>query len=480
MALIDLDKQIDVNWDTTWWIGWDDDAYNYPSSYKMIAFNVPPYDNDGDTSSQKWIPALDGAYHPIANSLNASYIESVVEWTGVLSIKSKSFSFDSNVAKILDWRIKYGVYSMLPSLRTDFTLEHSINDYVVWSQLANNWLLYFAYIYTSGGNTVLKKYTLSTAYDLSTMTLSQNITMPENVKWFNIDNSWTKIITASQEYDQIREYTLWTARDITSLSLTNSYATGGDIFSSQDTIYVNANWTKAYLTEYNSPNTFMYEYTLWTARDVSTISYIQSQTNKYNTENWWTLLNNSWTKLYSRESDTVYEYTLSTPWNIASWGWVIQSETFADSISGFCFDSTWDNMFPVIRSWNDSMLTKIPLVVQYDIDNESFASVSFDVNLNINGILYFTDNINFSWVWAKSSIWTILINDEAVWTTDITLELSTSNITNPDPTSTKIWFGLTGWDYTAPTGTNDASWDWTSGRDVWANGTYLNIELEAS
>ena len=47
----------------------------------MIAFNVPPYDNDGDTSVQKWLPALSAEYHPVANSNNNAHVESVARGT---------------------------------------------------------------------------------------------------------------------------------------------------------------------------------------------------------------------------------------------------------------------------------------------------------------------------------------------------------------------------------------------------------------
>ena len=73
----------------------------------MIAFNVPPYNNDGVTSVQKWIPALTPEYHSIATSLDSQYVLSVNEGSGVTSITSKTYPFTNDVDKTISGSVKY-------------------------------------------------------------------------------------------------------------------------------------------------------------------------------------------------------------------------------------------------------------------------------------------------------------------------------------------------------------------------------------
>ena len=64
----------------------------------------------------------------------------------------------------------------------------------------------------------------------------------------------------------------------------------------------------------------------------------------------------------------------------------------------------------------------------------------------------------------------------ALASADVEIELST---TNPNNRDIKMWFNLTGGNYTAPTGSNNLSWNQTTPRTSWTDSTYLNLTLTA-
>ncbi len=431
MANKKLDKIIQTWWNG--WIGWDDDAYNYPSSYKMIAMNVPPYDNDGDQSVQKWIPALDGAYHPIATSLDSSYVASVVEWTGALSIKSKSFSFDSNVAKILDGEIKYGVYipfkasSIINNVPTADNGIYSVGDsYVIWWAIANttdktrttimvckkwntksNSTMFWEVIsdmgifYVWGTNTALIEHWV---LDNWKKIFTAKVGVRDTAAWWVYSKIWAVVELADGTYVSIYGWQTWEF--------------GTSTFSFDVKEDVNYVYIKSIVGA--ESDTTRIDKVTWTT---SVVAISWTDILLTDIKSWTDLLNN-------------YESPLVTDW-------------------------VW---YKYVIDWSWSLLIK----------PTDFVDNWLSIDLEINWVV--ADTITIAADWPAVTNWTISLLDETVWASNIVLDLKT------DATHlgyTKYGFWLTGWDYTAPTGTNDASWDWTSGRDVWANWSYLNIELAA-
>jgi len=421
MANKRLDKIIQTWWNG--WIGWNDDAYNYPSSYKMIAMNVPPYDNDGDQSVQKWIPALDSAYHPIANSLNSSYVASVVEWTGALSIKSKSFSFDSNVAKIFDWEIKYGVY-------------------INWC-IINRWEVPTVDMWV---------------YDDTNYIL---------IAWVNL-LAWANWPTA--------ETTIYKKWDVTKLDSSNVFLLStvypNSVSTNANSIiekWVLSNWKKIFVHKVWWQTATHTRTTTQAAVQLTDNSFVQFKADITNAVIWWSV--------WIVNEDATYVYLQAT----AAWSsdtkkidkitWIVTSATL--SWAAVTLWSYWTDQ----GLWYDSSSDWVGYNYNCDLTDTIVKPTDFvnnwlSIDLEINWVV--ADTITIAADWPAVTNWTISLSDETVWTSNIILDLKTDAA---HLGYSKYGFWLTGWTYDAPTGTNDASWDWTAWRDVWANGSYMNIEL---
>lgn len=106
------------------------------------------------------------------------------------------------------------------------------------------------------------------------------------------------------------------------------------------------------------------------------------------------------------------------------------------------------------------------------------ASISLrNAILDINGTAFQTNAISLansiSASWYKdisvNSITWVLVNSSSIkfWLTT----------NNPDTRDHKIWFWLTGWTYTVPTGTNDHWWSGSVGSTIGANGSKMDITI---
>jgi len=185
----------------------------------------------------------------------------------------------------------------------------------------------------SKANENLYQYSLSTAYDLSTMSYD-SVTLsvggagaPMDIAW---NNDGTKLFVVTDEYNRVGIYTLSTGFDLSTGSY--SYSTYG--VSSQTTnpagVKFNSDGTKMYISEDSSPNR-IYQYSLSTGFDFSSVSYDSVFfTNSYNSPAGVSLtkqpsgfnFNSDGTVLYtvSKDSDDVHliKYTLSTAYDIST------------------------------------------------------------------------------------------------------------------------------------------------------------------
>jgi hypothetical protein len=122
----------------------------------------------------------------------------------------------------------------------------------------------------------VNEYTLSTGFDVSTASYSQNFsvateeTTPRGIA-FNTDG--TKMFIIGQTGDDVNEYTLSTGFDVSTASYSQNFSVASQD-TSPITISFNANGTKMFLL--GDANDTVYEYDLSTGFDVSTASYSQS------------------------------------------------------------------------------------------------------------------------------------------------------------------------------------------------------------
>ena len=170
-------------------------------------------------------------------------------------------------------------------------------------------------------NDTIYQYTLSTAWDVSTASYASKsfsvTTQDSNPRGIAFKDDGTKVYMIGDTNDRVYQYSLSTAWDIS----TASYENKSFLVSGQDTapndLYFRTNGTKMYIL--GDTNNRVYEYTLSTAWDVSTAT---SSTNiAVQTESLTGLtFNADGTSFYiiGVANDVVYQYNMSTAWLVSS------------------------------------------------------------------------------------------------------------------------------------------------------------------
>jgi hypothetical protein len=209
------------------------------------------------------------------------------------------------------------------------------------------------------GNNV-NEYTLSTAFDVSTASFVDSFSVSAqdgNPYGLSFNPDGTKMYIMGLANDRIYQYTLSTGFDIS----TASYASISFSTVSQDTtplgISFNADGTKMFML--GSQNDSVYEYNLSTAYDVSTSSFVDSLSVASESEGPQDLkFNPSGTKLFIIENvnnKNVFEYSLSTAFDISTAAYSSISFSVANEESsprGLAFNASGTKMFIVGSSGN--------------------------------------------------------------------------------------------------------------------------------
>jgi sugar lactone lactonase YvrE len=234
-----------------------------------------------------------------------------------------------------------------------------------------------------GTNRDVFQYSLSTAWDVSTASYDSVFadfggqdTDPRGI-FFKDDG--TKFYLCGDAGNDVNEYSLSTAWDISTRSFTTSFSV-----SSQDTepqgIYFKPDGTKFYIAGANSSD--IYQYALTTAWDISTASYESKSLNVSSqdgvVQDIW--LNNDGTKAFvlGGANDALYQYSLSTAYDIstASYDSVTIALSGVDtSVEGLFFKSDGSKFYFVGGSTDK--------VYQYSC--ASAATITYDSTLQWGG-----------------------------------------------------------------------------------------------
>ena len=179
------------------------------------------------------------------------------------------------------------------------------------------------YIAGTGGDSVFQ-YSLSTGFDLSTasydsvsFSVSSQTTGPQGIT-FNTDGTKMYIVDTTQ--DSIFQYSLSTAFDLS----TASYDSVSFSVASQDNtpldLAFNTDGTKVYMVGVD--NQAVYQYSLSTAFDLSTISYdsVSFSVGSQETSPSGMAFNTDGTKMYvtGYAGDNIYQYSLSTGFDLST------------------------------------------------------------------------------------------------------------------------------------------------------------------
>ena len=156
-------------------------------------------------------------------------------------------------------------------------------------------------------------------WDISTAVYSQNlaVNLQENQPtgmYFKPDG--TKMYIIGESGDDVNEYNLSTAWNVSTAVYSQNFSVGSQDYYPQG-LHFSPDGTQMYFTGYGT----VYQYTLSTSWDVSTASYIRSFSPTLQEDNIRDLFfSYDGTKLYimGQTGDDVNEYTLSTAWDIST------------------------------------------------------------------------------------------------------------------------------------------------------------------
>lgn len=140
-----------------------------------------------------------------------------------------------------------------------------------------------------------------------------------NPKAIDFKSDGTKMFVTGPTGDDVNEYNLSTAWDITTATYSQKFAVGGDGATAPQGMQFKPDGTKFFIACSNTDR--IYEYNLSTAWDVSTASYVQRiSVSAQDTVPVGVAFKSDGTKMFvvGYTNDSVYEYHLSTAWDIST------------------------------------------------------------------------------------------------------------------------------------------------------------------
>ncbi|NWK04618.1 hypothetical protein HX833_00770 [Marine Group I thaumarchaeote] len=226
-------------------------------------------------------------------------------------------------------------------------------------------------------NDKIYEYTLTGAYCIGTASFvdALNINSQEaDPRGLAFNKSGTKMFIAGNNKDAVHEYTLTVPWDVSTASLVGSF----DILSQTQTITglaFNKSGTKMFITDTAGADNTVVEYTLATAWNVLTASYVATFSVQGQDQSPTGIaFSKSGTKMFitGNDGNDVNEYTLATAWNVSTASFVdsfsVNSQETAPNT--IWFDSTGKTMFIVGNAGDDVNVYK--LTTAWDVSTASF------------------------------------------------------------------------------------------------------------
>jgi hypothetical protein len=197
------------------------------------------------------------------------------------------------------------------------------------------------------------------------------------------NNNGEKLYMIGESSDSVYQYTLTTAFDLSTASYDSVSLSVGSQDSLPRGITFNNVGTKMYMIGFND---IVYQYTLTTAFDLSTASWDGSSYNfsvaSQLSQPQALLFNNDGSKLYviGNNTDTIFQYSLSTNYEVssASYDSVSFSVSTQDDVPlSFSFNNEGTKIF-VMGNENDTVY-QYGLTTAFDLSTASYDSISFSV-----------------------------------------------------------------------------------------------------
>ena len=208
------------------------------------------------------------------------------------------------------------------------------------------------------GQDEVNEYDLSTAWDISTASYVQNFSVADQETsptglFFKPDG--TKMYVLGQSGRDVNEYDLSTAWDISTASYVQNFSVA-DQETSPTGLFFKPDGTKMYVI--GEAGDDVNEYDLSTAWDISTASYVQNfSVSAQDTSPYGLFFKPDGTKMFvvGEAGDAVYEYTLTTAWDISTASYVQNFSVLAEDVNprGLSFKSDGTKMYVVGASGRD-------------------------------------------------------------------------------------------------------------------------------
>lgn len=209
--------------------------------------------------------------------------------------------------------------------------------------------LYFVGLWTD----TVRQNTLSTAYDISTASYDNvsfsTSTQEVNPVGLTFNTDGTKMFVCGNGSKAVNEYSLTTAFDISTASYSQNFSVNSQDASPRGVIF-NSDGTKMYVA--GDQNNTIYQYTLSTGFDVSTASYASKSlaVGSQATEPYGIAFNSDGTELFvaDKNTNTIYKYTLSTAFDLSTGSYANVSYSVASQttiLRGLAFNNDGTKLY---------------------------------------------------------------------------------------------------------------------------------------
>ena len=276
-------------------------------------------------------------------------------------------------------------------------------------------------MYIVGSNfDIVFQYQLSTAWNISTATYSNPTT-----KYFSVagqetnptdlffKSDGTKMYVIGSTGDDVNEYDLSAAWAVSTATYLQNFSVSAQETTPQG-LFFKPDGTKMYTTGF--ANDSIYEYSLSSAWNISTASYVQAfSVAAKELEPTAVFFKPDGTKMYitGRASDNVNEYDLSTAWNVSTASFLQSQSTSAQetNASGLFFKPDGTKMYLCGQTGND--VNEYSLGTAWDITTATFVRLfSFVPQTTGPTGIFFRD--------TGLQMYMISIDSSAIWEYDLT------------------------------------------------------------
>ena len=241
----------------------------------------------------------------------------------------------------------------------------------------------------------------------------------------------TKFYFCGNAGDDINEYTLSTAWDLSTASFTTNFSVSSQT-TSPTAIFFKPDGLVMYVV--GSNNRTLNQYTLSTAWDISSASYNQNASVTDDLAPYGLYFKDDGTKAFTtgNAGDEINEYALSTAWDVSTISFTQRLDITTTSPSPFSLFFKPDGYKFFICEINGDIVQQYDLTTAWDISTASYSNISFDVSSQDGapvGVYFKSDG---------SKMYIIGNGNDAVYQystgTATTIDLSTGSVFSHTPT----------------------------------------------